>query len=151
MWSAWRISTAVFSAFLAGTVIFYKSIAILGDLHSKESKSKLLYDWRSVGQYVLVSNPLWDLWTDIASCRKVAVWKLRSCFCGATSLTRGLVFGLQYNHSVVWVAQNLYPYFTLSSETPQPGGSGSHVYLPRNRVAQLYPQALGSLCINLYD
>jgi hypothetical protein len=26
---------------------------------------------------------------------------------------------------------------------PQPGGPGSHIYIPRNRVAQLYPRALG--------
>jgi hypothetical protein len=34
-------------------VLFLKSYAIW-----EESKSKLLYDWRSVGQYVLVSSPL---------------------------------------------------------------------------------------------
>jgi hypothetical protein len=35
--------------------------------------------------------PLWDLRPDITSCRNVAVWNLRSCFCGAPSLTRGRV------------------------------------------------------------
>jgi hypothetical protein len=37
-------------------------------------------DWRSVGQsvsqYVLVSSLLWDLWPDITSCLKVAVFSL---------------------------------------------------------------------------
>jgi hypothetical protein len=57
-------------------------------------KSKLLYEWRSGSQYVLVSIPLWDLCPDITSCVKVAVWKLLSCSCGAPSLTRGRVCSL---------------------------------------------------------
>jgi hypothetical protein len=45
--------------------------------------------------------PLWDLRPDITSCRNVAVWNLRSCFCGAPSLKRGRVCNLQCNHSMV--------------------------------------------------
>jgi hypothetical protein len=66
------------------------------------TKSKLPYDWRC--QYVLVWSQLWELWPDITSCRNVAVWKLRSCFCGTPSLTRGRVCSLQCNHSIVRVA-----------------------------------------------
>jgi hypothetical protein len=44
--------------------------------------------------------------TTCYSCRKVALRKLRSCFCGASSLTRGRVCSLQCNHSMVRVAQN---------------------------------------------
>jgi hypothetical protein len=61
--------------------------------------------------------PLWDLRSDIISCRNVAVWNLRSCIYGAPSLTRGQVCNLQCNHSMVGVTQNLKPYFTVSSET----------------------------------
>jgi hypothetical protein len=61
--------------------------------------------------------PLWDLRPDITSCRNVAVWKLWSCFYRAPSLTRGRVWNLQCNHSMVRVAQNPQPYFTVS-ETP---------------------------------
>jgi hypothetical protein len=71
--------------------------------------SKLLYDWRSVSQSLSMSwyrAPLWDLRSDIASCRNV-VWNLRSSFCGVPSLTRGRVCNLQCNHSMVRVAQNL--------------------------------------------
>jgi hypothetical protein len=50
--------------------------------------------------------PLWDLRPDITSCRHVAVWKLRSCFCGAPSLTRGRICTLQCNHLMVRMAQN---------------------------------------------
>jgi hypothetical protein len=39
-------------------------------------------------------------------------------FCGAPSLTRGRVCNLQCNHSMVRVAQNPKPYFTVSSEIP---------------------------------
>jgi hypothetical protein len=63
-------------------------------------------------------TPLWDLRPDITSCRNVALWNLRSCLCGAPSLTRGQVCNLQCNHSMVRVAQNPKPYFTASSETP---------------------------------
>jgi hypothetical protein len=50
-------------------------------------KSKSHCDWRSVSQYVLVSSPIWGTWPDIV----ITVWQLRSCFCGAPSLTRGRV------------------------------------------------------------
>jgi hypothetical protein len=50
---------------------------------------RVTYGLRSVSQYVLVSSLIWDFWPDIASCSKVAVWKLLSCICGAPFLTRG--------------------------------------------------------------
>jgi hypothetical protein len=77
--------------------------------------------------------PLWDLWPDITSYPNVPVWNLRSCFCGAPSLTRGRVCNLQWNHSMVWVAQNPYRYFTLSSET-----------LPTWRAKSLYTHPPGT-------
>jgi hypothetical protein len=61
------------------------------------------------GQSVSMSwyrAPLWDLRPNIASYRNVAIWDLQSCFCGAPSLTRGLVCNLQRNHSMIRVAQN---------------------------------------------
>jgi hypothetical protein len=72
--------------------------------------SRSLSYFMTDGQSVSMSwyrAPLWDLWPDITSCRNVAVWNLRSCFCGAPSLTRGWVCNLQCKHSVVQVAQNL--------------------------------------------
>jgi hypothetical protein len=62
--------------------------------------------------------PLWDLRPDSISYRNVAVWNLRSCIYGAPSLTRGHVCNLQCNHSMVRVAQNPKPCFTVSSESP---------------------------------
>jgi hypothetical protein len=49
---------------------------------------------------------LWDLRPDITFCRNVSVTNLRSRFCGAPSLTRGLLSNIQCNHSMVRVAQN---------------------------------------------
>jgi hypothetical protein len=34
-------------------------------LSVSESESELLYNWRSVSQYVLVSSPIWDFWPEI--------------------------------------------------------------------------------------
>jgi hypothetical protein len=64
-------------------------------------------------------EPLWNLQPDIISFWNVAAWNLRSCICGAPSLTRGRVCNLQCNHWMVRVAQNPWPDFAVSSETPQ--------------------------------
>jgi hypothetical protein len=125
-------------------------------------KLKLLYDWRSVSQSVSMSScrapfwgrsqsrsyfttgsqsvsmswyrvPMWDLRPDIISCRNVAVWNLRSCIFGAPSLTRGQVCNLQCNHSMVRVAQNPKPYFTVSFETPSTWRSEVTLWLTVSR------------------
>jgi hypothetical protein len=44
----------------------------------------------AVTEYAMVSRPLWYLWPDNTSCRKVAVWKLLFCLFGAPSLKRDL-------------------------------------------------------------
>jgi hypothetical protein len=80
-----------------------------------KSKSKLLYDWRSVNQsvsqYVFGSSQLWDLWPDITSCRSVGVWKLRSCFCGAPSLTRRRVPHLWICGQGLWPLDHSFYYY----------------------------------------
>jgi hypothetical protein len=78
--------------------------------------------------------PMWDLRPDIISCRNVAVWNFQSCIYWAPSLTRGWVCNLQCNHSMVRVAQNPKPYFTVSSETPPAW---------RARFPYLYPKGTG--------
>jgi hypothetical protein len=96
---------------------------------------RLLYDWQSVSMS-WYRAPLWDLRPDIY---------LRSCIYLAPSLTRGRVCNLLCNHSIVRVAQNSKPYFTVSSETPPILEGKVPVFItPRNRVAQLYARALGS-------
>jgi hypothetical protein len=148
--------------------------------------------------------PFWDLRPDITSYRNVAVWNLRSCFCGAPSLTRGRVCLLSVtvsNKVEVTLRLTVGQSVCLGIEHPcgtfdlpigmllsdicglvsmgrplwredgspicsviaqwsvslrtrnhtllsrlrlsQPGGPGSRISIPRNRVAQLYPRALG--------
>jgi hypothetical protein len=102
--------------------------------------SKLLYDWRSASQSVSQSvgmswyrAPLWDLRTDITSCRKVEVWNLRSCFHGTPSLTRARVRNLQCNHSMVRVAQTRNHILLSHLRLPQPGGLGTCIYIPQEQ------------------
>jgi hypothetical protein len=56
---------------------------------------------------------VWDLRPDITSCRNVGAWNLRSCFCGAPSLTLGRVCNLQYNQTMVRVARFALYWFVL--------------------------------------
>jgi hypothetical protein len=42
-------------------------------LGQSESESELLYGWRSVSQFVLVSSPIWDFWPEIFFFFKVSV------------------------------------------------------------------------------
>jgi hypothetical protein len=109
---------------------------------------------QSVSQYVLVSSNLVGLATRYyflseCCCLKFAVY-------WAPSLTRGWVCNLQCNHSIVQVAQNPKPYFTVSSETPPtwrtrflylyPPGTGWPSYTPGHwvhRCRLCYPHDLG--------
>jgi hypothetical protein len=111
-------------------------------LNSK-SKSKLYYDRRSVGRSLLVSSSHVRLSTRFCYYQTVAsllMW-------GALSDERtGLPFTIgigprQRSHSWVRVPWDTWPYFTLSDSRIS----------PRNRVAQLYPQTLGSLFVAFYD
>jgi hypothetical protein len=69
---------------------------------------------------------IWDPWPDF---KFALVWQVLVSSCSAPSLTRGRACSLQCNHSLVRVAYYQVPVFIS----------------PRNRVAQLYPRALGSL------
>jgi hypothetical protein len=56
-------------------------------MSKSKSKSKLYYDRRSAGQFVLEQSTHLGLTTRSL----LVVWQLRSCSCGAPSLTRGRV------------------------------------------------------------
>jgi hypothetical protein len=83
----------------------------------------------------------------------ITVRHLRVCWCGALSLTSEIAAApRQGRHSWVWVPRDSWPYFTVSdSRLSQPGAQVPVFISPRNRVAQLYPQALGSHFIASYD
>jgi hypothetical protein len=93
-------------------------------LYRSRSRSCFTTDGQSVNMS-WYRAPLWDL----RPCRNVTVRNLWFCFCGGPSLTRGRVCNLQCR-----VAQNPWPYFTVSSET-----------LPtwRARFPYLYPPGTG--------
>jgi hypothetical protein len=57
----------------------------------------------------------------------------------------------QRSHSQVRVPRDSWPDFTVSdSRLSKPAGPGPRIYIPRDRVAQLYPQELGSLFLASY-
>jgi hypothetical protein len=95
------------------------------------SKSKLLYDWRSVSQYVFPSNPVWDLWPDITSylksesCCLVStghpLWREDgSAVCSA--ITHWSESGRTHNHTLL-----------SHLRLPKPGGPGSRTYIPQEQ------------------
>jgi hypothetical protein len=98
------------------------------------------------------ANPrFWDLWPDITSCRKVAVWNSRSRFWGrplwwedgcaiCNVITQWSESLRTRNHTLLSHLRHL-----------QPGGSGPRIYIPWNRVVQYNPRALGSLYVAPYD
>jgi hypothetical protein len=58
----------------------------------------------------------------------------------------------QHSHSRIRVPRDSWPYFIVSdSRLPQPEGPGPRIYIPQERVAQLYPQSLVSLLVASYD
>jgi hypothetical protein len=58
----------------------------------------------------------------------------------------------QHSHSRVQFPRDSWPYFTVSdSRLPDLRPRSPYFISPRNRVAQLYPQALGSIFVASYD
>jgi hypothetical protein len=84
--------------------------------------------WREDGSVIyctIASGPCQSIATDM--CRLSLMWEVPT-------------------HSWFEVPQNSWPYFTLSSAPPPTWRARfPYLYPPRNRVAQLYPRALGSL------
>jgi hypothetical protein len=57
----------------------------------------------------------------------------------------------QHSHSQVQVPQDSFIFYCLKFEIRKHGGPGPSIYIPRSRVAQLYPQTLGSVFVAFYD
>jgi hypothetical protein len=83
----------------------------------------------------------------------VAVRLLLVCWCGAPSLMRERVCHLQLllvlaSTVILWPESHGTHDHILLIRDPPNLEAQVHVFIsPRNRVAQLYPQALGSLCV----
>jgi hypothetical protein len=106
----------------------------------------MLYcDQQSVGQFVLESGPFWGPWPDFNFlCLTVTFFLLHV---GRPLWQEDGVCNLQCNHSLVRVHNHL---LLSHLRLPQHGGPGPS-YIPRKRVAQSYPRALGSLFVASYD
>jgi hypothetical protein len=117
------------------------------------SESKLCYDRLSVGQSVLVLSPHIGPKPHFHCCQ---LW---ACCYGAPTLTRGRVCRLQLllvlASSVILGSESrgTHDYILLSQirDSPSLEGQVPIFISPRNRVARLYPQALGSLFVASYD
>jgi hypothetical protein len=89
----------------------------------------------------------------------ITVRQLRICWCGARSLTREWICCLQLllvlTSAVILGSHSCktHDHILLSQihGTPDLKGQVPIFLFPRNRAAQLYPQALGSLSITAYD
>jgi hypothetical protein len=121
-----------------------------------ESESDLLYDWRfTANQFFLATTP-WD------SRHSNFIFQLNTCGYSTyvtSSLTRGWVCRLQLllvlasavilgydyrgTHNHIWLSQ--------IRDSPNLEGQIPVFISPRSSVAQLYPQALGSLFVASYD
>jgi hypothetical protein len=106
-------------------------------LLSSVSKSKLCYDWRSTGQSVLEQSTHLGLTTRYL----LTVWQLRSCSCGAPSLTRG------------WVCL-LYMLLALVSAVflgPSPLGLETIFYCLRFETSFSSPRTTRRVAVEVFD
>jgi hypothetical protein len=107
-------------------------------------KLKLIYDRQSVGQSVLVSGTHLGPVTNFFFLLEISFRQLRVCYFVAPSLTRGRVCNL-----LVQLILGLARAITLGRS---PAELQVPVFIfPGNRVAQLYPKALGSLFVASCD
>jgi hypothetical protein len=113
-------------------------------VESWRTKSKLLYDWRPVSQYALVSNALVGLairyyFLSEWCCLKFAVLFLWSAL---SDERMGLQFAVQSLNDPSH-AELVTIFYCLIWDSPNLEGQVPVIISPRNRVAQLYPRALG--------
>jgi hypothetical protein len=88
----------------------------------------------------------------------ITVRQLQVCWCVALSLTRGWVCCLHccwpspaQSFSDLSTVELMTIFYSLRFKTPNLGVQVSIFIYPRNRVAQLYPQALGPLFVASYS
>jgi hypothetical protein len=113
------------------------------------SESELLYDWRfTANQFILATSPLRLMNNNF-------IFHLNTCGYSpyvTSSLTRGRVCRVQLLlvlASVVIPRSNIL--LSQIGDSPSMVGQVPVFISPRNRVAQLNPQALGSLFVAFYD
>jgi hypothetical protein len=109
---------------------------------------KLIYDWRSVDQSVLVSGShLKPMIRFLFSIRQ-----LRISWCGTPSLTRGWVCNLLVQlllglarAFILWSKSRRThdPILLFRMRLPQPGGPGSRIYIPEEQGGPVIPPGTG--------
>jgi hypothetical protein len=111
--------------------------SILIRLHTgwQPMKLKLIYNRQSVGLCPGVRRPSGTR-DQFFFLLETSFRQLRVCYFVAPSLTRWRVCNLLYNCFWAWaeVPQNSRPYFSVSSDIPQPGGPGPVFISHRNRM-----------------
>jgi hypothetical protein len=125
-------------------------------LKALSSQTELNSRWTSAQSHVTTDGHsvslswcqalMWGPWPDFYYCQ------LEVRCCGLPSLTRGRVCSLQLllalSSTLILKSESHETHnhiFLSDSRLPQPGEPVPHIYIPRNRVAQLYHQALGSI------
>jgi hypothetical protein len=105
-------------------------------------------------------GPPFGILDQILSCSSSFFWQLRRFAISASSLTRKRVCSLLYNcfwalpeqsHLSQSPTELTAISYCLIWDSPNPEGQVPLFISPRNRVAQLYPRALGSLSVASYD
>jgi hypothetical protein len=110
---------------------------------------KLIYDLRSVGQSLLVSDSHLELMTRFSFFCVTFVGFLMSDALsdermGLVKLLQGLAGAITLGTK----SRRTHIHILLSHlRLPQPGGPGHRIYIPHEQSAQLYPRALSSLSV----
>jgi hypothetical protein len=114
----------------------------------------------SVGQSVLVSGAHLGPATNFSFLLEISFRQMRVCYFVAPSLTRGRVCNLLVQLLLDLPEQSLLSrspveltaiFYSLIWDSPNLEGQVPVFISPRNRVAQWYPRALGSLFVASYD
>jgi hypothetical protein len=132
------------------------SVEALDPASTWVSESELFYDWRfTANQFAFAPSPLRLTTSNF-------IFQLNTCSRSpyvTSSLTRGWICRLQLLLALASavrlrsVSRGTHDHILLSQIRDSPNLESQVPVLisPRNRVAQLYPQALGSLFIAFYD
>jgi hypothetical protein len=109
-----------------------------------ESESESLYNWQfTANQFILTTSPLRHKTSNLFFNWTLAVIVLTLFTIAAEPRQR--------SHSEIRVPRNSSHFAVSDSRLLQPGAPGPRIYIPRNRVARLHPQAPGSLSVAYYD
>jgi hypothetical protein len=119
-------------------------------LTHSESESELIYDWRfAANHFVMAPSPLEIILMNPCGHRPyVTSYLTRRLFCNLQlllALTSAVILGFEsrWTHGHILLSQTR-DSLNLEGQVP--------VFIsPRSRVAQLYPQAVGSLFVASYD